>query len=66
MNRLNKAVVVCIAEHIDIKNSARVEKIEPWWKRWIEGDIKMLMEEVNLICWKEKGKENWETEEKEN
>ena len=33
MNRLNKAVVVCIAEHIDIKNSAKVEKIEPWWKR---------------------------------
>ena len=33
MNRLNKAVVVCITEHIGIKNSARVKKIEPWWKK---------------------------------
>ena len=64
MNRLNKAVVVCITEHIGIKNSARVKKIEPWWKKWIDGDMKMLMEEVNML--ERKRKENWETEEKEN
>ena len=64
MNRLNKAVVVCITKHIGIKNSARVKKIEPWWKKWIDGDMKMLMEEVNML--ERKRKENWETEEKEN
>lgn len=48
MNRLIKVVVVGISKHLD-KSTVREKKIEPYRKIWIEGDMKMLMEEVYML-----------------
>lgn len=66
MNRLIKVVVVGISKHLD-KSTVREKKIEPYRKIWIEGDMKMLMEEVYMLQRERKrelgnkGKENWKS-----
>ena len=46
---LIKAVSVWVAEQIGLKKRDYREKNEPRWKRRIEGDIKKLRQDVNLL-----------------
>ena len=48
-NDLIKAASVWVAEQIGLKNGGCREKSEPRWKRRIEGDIKKLRQDVNLL-----------------
>ena len=48
-NDLIKAASVWIAEQIGLKKRDYREKNEPRWKRRIEGDIKKLRQDVNLL-----------------
>ena len=55
-NDLIKAASVWVAEQIGLKKRDDREKSEPRWKRRIEGDIKKLRQDVNLLTkdWKDK------------
>ena len=44
-----KATSVCVAEQIGLKKRDYREKNEPRWKSKIEGDIKKVRQEVNLL-----------------
>ena len=48
-NDLIKAASVWVAEQIGLKKRDDREKSEPRWKRRIEGDIKKLRQDVNLL-----------------
>ena len=48
-NDLIKAASVWVAEQIGLKKRDYREKNEPRWKRRIEGDIKKLRQDVNLL-----------------
>ena len=48
-NGLIKATSVWVAEQIGLKKRDYREKNEPRWKRRIEGDIKKLRQDVNLL-----------------
>ena len=48
-NDLIKAASVWVAEHIGLKKRDYREKNEPRWKRRIEGDMKKLRQDVNLL-----------------
>ena len=48
-NDLIKAASVWVAEQIGLKKRDYREKIDPRWKRRIEGDIKKLRQDVNLL-----------------
>ena len=48
-NDLIKAASVRVAEQIGLKKRDYREKNEPRWKRRIEGDIKKLRQDVNLL-----------------
>ena len=49
MNDLIKAASVWVAKQIRLKKRDNSEKNEPRWKRRIEGDIKKLRQDVNLL-----------------
>ena len=49
MNDLIKAASVWVAKQIRLKKRDNREKNEPRWKRRIEGDIKKLRQDVNLL-----------------
>ena len=51
-----KAASVWVAEQIGLKKRDYRKKNEPRWKRRIEGDIKKLREDVNLVTRDLKGK----------
>ena len=48
-NDLIKVATVWVAEQIGLKKRDYREKNEPRWKRRIEGDIKKLRQDVNLL-----------------
>ena len=54
-NDLTKDVSVWVEEQIGLKKRDYREKNEPRWKRRIEGDIKKLTEDVNLLTGDMKG-----------
>ena len=54
-NDLTKDVSVWVEEQIGLKKRDYREKNEPRWKRRIEGDIKKLTEDVNLLTGDLKG-----------
>ena len=47
--RLIRAACVCVAERIGLKKAEHRKKNELRWKRRIQGDIKRLRQEVNLL-----------------
>ena len=56
MNDLIKAASVWVAKQIRLKKRDNREKNERRWKRRIEGDIKKLRQDVNLLTRDFKGK----------
>ena len=54
-NNLIRAARVCVAEQLGLKKAEHRKKNEPRWKRRIEGDIKRLKQEVNLLERESKG-----------
>lgn len=54
-NRLIRAAAVWTSEQLGLKKKEFREKKDPWWKRRIEGDIKNLKKDVNLLDRSEKG-----------
>ena len=56
MNDLIKAASVWVAKQIRLKKRDNREKNESRWKRRIEGDIKKLRHDVNLLTRDLKGK----------
>ena len=44
-----------VAEELGLKKAKHRTKMEPWWKRRIEGDIKRLKQEVNFLERESKG-----------
>ncbi|XP_063585458.1 uncharacterized protein LOC134762848 [Penaeus indicus] len=48
-NNLILAESVWVAEKFGLKTGARQKRNEPWWKRRIEGDIRKLRHDVNLL-----------------
>ena len=54
-NNLIRAASVWVVERIGLKKAEHRKKNQPRWKRWIEGDIKRLRQEVNFPERKVKG-----------
>ena len=54
-NNLIRAASVSLAEQMRLKKAKHRKKNEPRWKRRIEGDLKRLRQEVNLLERKVKG-----------
>ena len=48
-NNLIKAASIWVARQLGLKKPMRGKKVEPWWKRKIEGDIKRIGREVNIL-----------------
>ena len=48
-NNLIMAATVWVAEQLGLKKTEFSAKKEPWWKRHIDGDIKRLKQDVNLL-----------------
>ena len=48
-NKLIKAAAVWVADELGLKKFKQGKKKEPWWKRRIEGDIKQLKKDINLL-----------------
>ncbi|XP_068684755.1 uncharacterized protein [Montipora foliosa] len=48
-NNLMKAASIWVARQLGLKKPMRGKKVEPWWKRRIEGDIKRIRWEVNIL-----------------
>ena len=48
-NNLIMAATVWVAEQLGLKKTEFRAKKEPWWKRRIDGDIKRLKQDVNLL-----------------
>ena len=49
MNNLINAVSIYVATELSLKQTVQRQSKQPWWKRWIEGDIKMLWKEINIL-----------------
>ena len=49
------AVSIYIAKEIGLKQTAKKQNKEPWWKRRIEGDIRMLTKDINILERKKRG-----------
>ena len=48
-SKLIKAAAVCIGEQMGLKQKLVGKKSEPWWKIKIEGDIKRLRKDLNIL-----------------
>ena len=48
-NNLIKAASIWVARQFGLKRAIRGKKVEPWWKRRIEEDIKRISREVNIL-----------------
>ena len=49
-NKLIKAASVYVAKELGLKEQWKdAKKTEPWWKRRIEGDIKILRTDINIL-----------------
>ncbi len=48
-NNLIKAASRWVAKQLGLKNIKKGKKEEPWWKRRIEGDIKKLKKDINIL-----------------
>ena len=48
-NNLIKAAGVLVADPLGLKPYKAEKKKDPWWKRRIEGDIKQLRKDLNLL-----------------
>ena len=55
MNNLINAVSIYVATELSLKQTVQRQSKQPWWKRWIEGDIKMLWKEINILVREKKG-----------
>ena len=55
-NNLIKAASIWVARQLGLKKPMRGKKVEPWWKRRIEGDIKRIRREVNILEREKRGK----------
>ena len=40
---------IFIAKELGLKQTAKKQNKEPWWKRRIEGDIRMLRKDINIL-----------------
>ena len=55
-NKLLKAVSICVAERLGIKNKRGSKRNnEPWWKRRIENDIDILRKDIAILERKKRG-----------
>ena len=54
-NNLIKAASVWVARQLGLKRPMRGKKVEPWWERKIEEDIKGISREVNIREREERG-----------
>ena len=52
---LIRAASIWVAEELGLKRIAWMEKNEPKWKRMIQGDIKRLRQDLNLLQRERKG-----------
>lgn len=48
-NNLINAVSIYLAKEFGLKQTVWRQSKQPWWKRGIERDIKMLRKEVNIL-----------------
>lgn len=48
-NNLIKAAGVWVADQLGLKKYEGGKKTDPWWKRRIEGDIKQLRKDINIL-----------------
>ena len=48
-NKLIRASAVWITDELGLTKFKQGKKKEPWWKRRIEGDIKQLKQDINLL-----------------
>ena len=49
-NKLIKAASVYVAKELGLKEQRKdAKKTEPWWKRRIKGDIKVLKRDINIL-----------------
>ena len=55
-NNLIKSAGVWVADQLGLKKYEGRKKIDPWWKRCIEEDIKQLRKDINILKRVKKGK----------
>ena len=48
-NNLIKVAGIWVSRQLGLKKPMRGKKVEPWWKRRIEGDITRIRREVNIL-----------------
>ena len=48
-NNLINAASICVAKEVGLKQTTKKQSKMPWWQRRIEGDIKRIRKDINML-----------------